>query len=202
MARTGNHSGRGSRAKIERRAKARRLALWRRIQWTVLVVIGVVALGFFLLSSAQDGPRVSGDATLGERAPEIQMTDFDGERFSLADYEGTPVVLNFWASWCPACAAEMPDFERVHQESEGRVAFIGVNQRDVRSAASDLARDTEVSYRLAEDPDGSVFDAFGGVGMPTTVFIDDSGNVIDVVTGQLTEQQLRDEIAQSLGVTV
>jgi peroxiredoxin len=93
----------------------------------------------------------------------------------------------------------MPDFEKVHQDVKEQVAFIGIDQRDDRSAAEDLAHQTGVTYRLAEDPDGRVFDAFGGVGMPTTVFIDADGRVVDVVTGQLNEALLRDFINRSFG---
>ncbi len=90
----------------------------------------------------------------------------------------------------------MPAFEKVHKDIDGEVAFIGIDQRDQRSAADDLARRTGVTYRLADDPGGRVFDAFGGAGMPTTVFIDAQGNISDVVTGQLSENQLRVYISE------
>jgi cytochrome c biogenesis protein CcmG, thiol:disulfide interchange protein DsbE len=112
------------------------------------------------------------------------------------------VVINFWASWCPSCVAEMPDFEKVHQDLKDEVVFIGIDQRDDRNAAEALAQQTGVTYRLAEDPDGRVFDAFGGVGMPTTAFIDADGNVVDVVTGQLSEELLREYLDRSFGVEV
>jgi cytochrome c biogenesis protein CcmG, thiol:disulfide interchange protein DsbE len=143
---------------------------------------------------------VEGLATPGTTSPEVHLVDFDGEPLALADYRGTPVVLNFWASWCPSCAAEMPVFEKVHQDLKAEVAFLGIDQRDDLSAAEELADRTGVTYRLAEDPDGRVFDAFGGVGMPTTAFIDVNGEVVDIVAGELNEELLRDYIARSFGV--
>ncbi len=131
----------------------------------------------------------------------VALTDFDGGRFTLESYRGRPMVVNFWASWCPSCAAEMPAFEQVHQRLRGSVDFVGVNQSDRRSSAEELARSTGVTYRLAEDPEGQLFNAFGGRGMPTTVFIDAGGGIAEVVVGQLSEEQLTSLIQEHLEVS-
>jgi len=167
----------------------------------VVAIVGIAAL----LVGPRGGPAVTGAAALGERAPEVALTDFEGESFSLQDYEGRPVVMNFWASWCPFCVAEMPDFEKVHRSLSEEVVFLGIDQCEScqggsRDAAERLARETGVSYRLAEDPNGSVFIAFGGSSMPTTIFIDANGRVVESVGGMLSEGQLRDYIARLFGV--
>ncbi len=170
-------------------------------RWGVwLVVAGIAIAGVAVALS-----RVARDQSTREQVTgrggvaAITLTDFDGKRFSLAEYRGKPLVVNFWASWCPSCAAEMPDFERVHQAVAGEVAFLGINQTDSRDAAKDLARDTGVTYRLAADPRGEAFQAFGAPGMPTTVFIDASGDVAEVVVGQLTRDALMDRIRRNFG---
>ncbi len=175
-----------------------------------LMVTGAIAaaaiLGVAALSARpRGGTSVTGTPALGEPAPEVTLTDFEGESFSLQDYEGRPVVMNFWASWCPFCAAEMPDFEKVHRSVSEDVTFLGIDQCEScqggsRGAAERLARETGVSYRLAEDPNGSVFVAFGGSSMPTTIFIDANGRVVESVGGMLSEGQLRDYIARLFGV--
>ncbi|MGH2751840.1 MAG: TlpA family protein disulfide reductase [Actinomycetota bacterium] len=185
----------GASDKQARRRAALRTATSRKAQWGLAAALGIALLGFILFQEARNDSSVSGLGGSSPAAREIQLTDFAGERFALSDYTGTPVVLNFWASWCPNCVAEMPAFEQVHKDLEGKVAFVGVDQRDDRAAADDLARKTGVTYRLAEDPTGRVFDAFGGVGMPTTVFIDARGRISEVVTGQLSEEQLRGYIS-------
>lgn len=163
-----------------------------------VVIVGGLGLALSLAPRGEVGEvKVSGDVALGNPAPAISMTDFDGESFELADYEGKPLVVNFWASWCPSCIAEMPDFERVHQATNGKIAFLGINQSDSRDAAKDLARKTRVTYRLAFDPHGEIFQAFGAGGMPTTVFIDADGNVVDVVVGQLSKDALIGYIERS-----
>ncbi|MGH2808122.1 MAG: TlpA family protein disulfide reductase [Actinomycetota bacterium] len=188
--------------KARARARARRVAVVQRALWATLAVVVIALVGVVAVRSSGGGPSVGGSAAIGAPAPDIEMTDFDGTRFSLADYEGRPLVLNFWASWCPNCVAEMPDFEKVFQATDGEVAFLGVNQSDAREPAEDLAHRTGVTYRLAEDPNGRVFQAFGGAGMPTTVFIDDDGRLVDVVVGQLSAGQLSEYIRDSFGVAV
>lgn len=202
MARDPKASRKAASAKAQARARARRAARIRRAQWTALVLVAIALLGVVLFRSSGGGAAINGVAAVGQPVPDIEMTDFDGEKFSLKEYRGKPLVLNFWASWCPNCAAEMPDFERVNAAAEGDVEFLGVNQSDSRSSAEDLAHATNVTYRLSEDPTGEVFRAFGGTGMPTTVFIDADGDVADIVVGQLSREQLEDYIQRSFGVTV
>ena len=189
-----------------RRTKAR---LSARRKGTALVLGGVVAaaiVGAAAFSGGQrDGTTVQGTAALEEPAPEVTLTDFDGESFSLQSYEGRPVVMNFWASWCPFCVAEMPGFEKVHRAVSKDVVFLGIDQCEScqggsRKAAERLARETGVTYRLAEDPNGSVFVAFGGSSMPTTIFIDADGRVVEHIGGMMSEEQLRDYIARLFGV--
>ncbi len=183
--------------KAAAKAAAGRAAKLRKFQWSVLALAAVGLLGFGLLRSSQSGVLVRGDVELGAEAPRVEMASFDGGTVNLAQFEGKPLVMNFWASWCPQCVAEMPDFERVFQDLKGDVQFLGVNQSDNRSSAEDLALETGVTYPLAADPNGEVFTAFRGAGMPTTVFIDGDGRVVDVVTGQLSAEQLREYIERS-----
>ncbi|MFN2388512.1 MAG: TlpA family protein disulfide reductase [Actinomycetota bacterium] len=131
----------------------------------------------------------------------MALTDFAGGRFTLESYRGRPMVVNFWASWCPSCAAEMPAFEQVHQRFDGTVEFLGVNHSDRRSSAEELARSTGVTYRLAEDPRGQLFTALSGTGMPTTAFIAADGDISEVVAGQLNEEQLTSLIQEHLEVS-
>ncbi len=158
-------------------------------------VIGAFVLAVLSYMMFRSGGE--GGTGPGRPAPAIELTDFEGKTFSLADYRGRPVVVNFWASWCPSCVAEMPDFERVHASLGDRVAFVGINHSDNRSTAERLARETGVTYRLVEDPDGRAFRAFGGLGMPATAFVDAEGEIVEVVVGQLSAAQLEDYIDRS-----
>lgn len=186
----------GANEKAQRTEDAQRKARNRRYAWIGGSVLGLALLvGFLFTSPTPEGAAiVEGEASTNAAAPSVEMVGFNGETVALADFAGTPVVLNFWASWCPFCIAEMPDFEDVSNARAGQVAFIGVNLQDDAGAADSLAVETGVTYQLARDPQGVVYSAFGGIGMPTTVFIDADGIVRDVVTGQLSRADLEARI--------
>lgn len=107
-------------------------------------------------------------AATGASLPDLEVDDFAGEPVALADDTGSPLVVNFWASWCPPCIAEMPDLEAVHQVADDRVTFVGINTQDTQERASKLAQQTGVTYDLVRDPDAELFQAFGVFAMPTT----------------------------------
>lgn len=185
--------GRAATAKADKRKK---LLVWGGGSIVGLIVL-VVLLSFVPdPADSPDAATTSGSASVGAAAPAVNMVAFDGEPITLAQFEGTPVVLNFWATWCPFCVAEMPDFESVNQAADGQVQFIGVNIQDDAGAADELAVETGVSYLLTRDPRGVVYSAFGGVAMPTTVFIGADGVLDEVVTGALTEGQLSNKIVE------
>lgn len=178
-------------------ATAKGLRRTRLAWWVGAAIATTIAVAAALTFAPESDVAVSGRTGVGEPAPDVAMTDFDGKRFELADYRGTPLVVNFWASWCPSCVAEMPDFEKVYRAVGGKVEFLGINHSDAPESAEQLAKDTGVTYRLARDQQGEIFQAFGALGMPTTVFIDADGNVIDLVVGQLSDEALMDYIRRS-----
>lgn len=171
----------------------------------VLVVVAVAAFGVLRatgsseLAAADDaGADTSAPdaaATGGEPAPDVTFARADGAQASLADYRGQPLVLNFWASWCPPCVAEMGDALRpVHEAHGDSVAFLGMNLQDQPAEAQRILDATGVTYDLAVDPDGTVFAAFEGVGMPTTLFIDAEGRIVEKHTGIITREQLEQRV--------
>lgn len=126
-----------------------------------------------------------------EPVPIIDFVWFDGTPGTTADLVGTPTIVNFWASNCPPCLAEMPAFEEVHQALLGSVEFVGIDVADDADAARELAEQTGVTYRLADDPDSAVFQSFGGFVLPTTVLLNEQGEVAYVWVGALTGEELR-----------
>ena len=169
------------------RAKARRRG--SRTGAVVLAAVGLAVAVAVAASTRDEGTTVSGGATSpAEGRLEVGFERFDGSRASLAEYRGRPVVVNFWASWCPPCVSEMPTFEQVHQRHRDRVAFLGLNLQDDPDDAARLAERTGVTYDLGRDRRGDAFRAFGGVGMPTTIFVSADGEVLATRTGDLSRE--------------
>lgn len=161
-----------------------------------VVIAGIVAI--VLSSSGSDTPETAPVAD-GPPAPTTEFAFFDGTTATLAHYEGQPLVINFWASWCPSCVAEMSAAFRPVQERLGdEVAFVGFNIQDERSHALTLVDQTGVLFDLAEDPIGELYTELGGIGMPFTVFVSPDGIVVHEHNGPVTEAQLEDLISEHL----
>lgn len=141
------------------------------------------------------------DAAAGEPL-DIPVTWPDGEEATLAETLEGPTVVNFFASWCPPCIAEMPDFEAVSQEVAGDVEFIGLAVQDRADDAARIVEDTGVTYRWARDARGDVAAAAEVTQMPSTMFVDATGTVVSVHSGALDADELRDLLESELGVTV
>jgi cytochrome c biogenesis protein CcmG/thiol:disulfide interchange protein DsbE len=151
--------------------------------------------------ASSDAPTPSAPPS-GPTVPDIEVDDFNGQTASLRDHVGTPLVVNFWASWCPPCIAEMPDLEAVHQAVADEVTFIGINTQDTAEQAEALVDETGVSYQLLRDPDGELFRAFEVFGMPSTFYVDADGTIVARHTGLLTRDALVDDLSEHLGVDV
>ena len=128
----------------------------------------------------------------------LSRLDGPGTR-RLADWLGTPVVVNLFASWCPSCLTEMPAFERVSHDYAGRVVIVGVDSQDSPSAGLTLARQLGVTYPLlADTKNADLYRLLQGQGMPVTAFIRRDGTVQHLYSGELDETLLRQLIDQLL----
>lgn len=133
--------------------------------------------------------------------PTVALDGFDGgPARSTDDYRGTPLLVNFWASWCAPCVEEMPDLDDLAQRTEGELAMLGVNRADAEEPAAALVDDLGIDYDLARDPDDELFPAVSGFGMPTTLFVDADGVIVHRRTGALSADELADLVSEHLGV--
>lgn len=180
-------------------------------RWLVAAAAGLAVLTIAAFAFLPDpGGSTEGDevtfrgrAGPGGTIEELTLPALAGEgTVSYATYSDRPLVINFFASWCPSCIAEMPAFERVHAAADGEVAFLGVSESDARAASIELAGETGITYDTAFDREGRFFNAAGGLGMPTTIFVEPGGTVADVWVGALDESALAALVAEHFGVEV
>jgi cytochrome c biogenesis protein CcmG/thiol:disulfide interchange protein DsbE len=168
------------------RPKWTRLAL---IVLPALALVGVLAVAV-LRAGSLPGP--------GDAAPDFDAPLLQGEgTLALADLEGRPVVLNFWASWCVPCKDEAPMLSRAAEKYGDRVAFVGVDVRDARSDALAFVASEGLDYAHVRDEDQTIYRDYGLTGQPETFFIDAEGVIVEHVNGPLPEDAL-DQLVETL----
>lgn len=140
-------------------------------------------------------------------APDFELVDQYGNTHTLADYEGKTIFLNFWATWCPPCRAEMPDIQKLYEEyaeaGDDSVAIVGIAAPNYagEESAEEIAAFLEengYTYPVLMDEGGKLFMQYGIYSYPTTFMIDKDGNVLGYASGQLTEDIMRDIIRQAI----
>jgi cytochrome c biogenesis protein CcmG, thiol:disulfide interchange protein DsbE len=168
--------------------------------WPTIVVVKimlVVAVAAALLgaSCTDSSPRAS-CPTDGLPTDPLALPDCRLEEFNalLADLRGTPVVVNFWGSWCGPCRSEAPHLAAVSREFEGRVQFLGVDISDNLPSAREFIRQYGWEYPSIFDPDEEIHDGLGYYGQPNTLVYSPQGNMEWDHTGPVDGDVLRDQI--------
>ncbi len=132
-------------------------------------------------------------------ALDFDMVDSDGNAVKLSDYFGKPIVVNFWATWCPYCIDEMPDFENVYKDVGDDVQFIMLNatdgQRETVEKGKAYIEEHGYSFPVFYDTERSAVYTYGIRAYPTSMFIDADGNIVAAVESALTEDMLRQGIS-------
>ena len=135
------------------------------------------------------------DGQAGRLAPRWRRAAADGH-VDLRELRGTPVVLNFWASWCPPCRAEAPVLERGWRDARRQgVLFVGLDQQDATEDARDFLRQFSITFPQVREPGKEVAQAWGVTGIPETFFISPNGDVVGHVVGAISSDELKAGVA-------
>ena len=142
-------------------------------------------------------------AEVGRAGPDFVLETPGGGTLRLSDFQGQPMVLNFWASWCPPCRQEMPELVAAYEEhQEAGLVMVGINLQEPDGAVLAFAQEFGMRFPIAIDRDGEVADAWrlGGPieGIPTSYFIDETGVVRALYYGPMTEEILEERLAAIL----
>ena len=118
------------------------------------------------------------------RAPDFALEDLSGKRWSLKDFRGKVVFLNFWATWCIPCRDEMPLMEKIHREFKDQgLEVVAVNFREDRQAVKKFVEELGVTFKVLLDPGGNVSNEYGAWSLPLSYFINRKGEFIGKVMG-------------------
>jgi len=171
----------------------------RALRW-LLVPIVVVPVVLLLLHGFSRDPAAIPSALIGKPMPSFSLVTLDGRTVTAVKLRGRPVVLNFWASWCPSCVDEHAALLDAAQRYGTSVLIVGVLYQDTPDGARSFeARYGEPSWPTLLDPNGSLAIDFGVSGPPESYVIDANGIVRYTQFGPLTEQVIADQVGRILG---
>ena len=169
------------------------------MRWTI--DIPRITLAALLLAGCGEAP--GGAVKVGGEAPAYAAESLDGERASLAQLRGRPVLLNVWATWCHPCRQEIPALEELHRAYGPRglhVVGVSIDQGDQEQGIREFLQEFGASYPVWLDPDGEITTAYSTMGVPNTFLIGPDGRVLWKHVGPVTadDAELRRLIEQSL----
>jgi len=169
---------------------ARRLKRW-------LAGAGLLLGVFALVGSAAACTSPETAPQLDKQAPDFTLDTMAGTEITLSELRGTPVVLNFWAIYCPACRVELVDFEEL-AEQNGDMAVIAVNIGESRSQVEQFFGGYELHFTTALDGDRQVSQRYNVRYIPTTYFIDRKGIIRYIKVGAFTSETELEEALASI----
>ena len=153
-------------------------------------------------TGTEESPQAEESAAETVPAPDFTLLDQYGNSHTLSDYKGKTVFLNFWATWCPPCRAEMPEIQEIYGENNSDVIILGIASPEVgqEGSAEDIAAflsENNYTYPVVMDTDGIMSYYYGISAYPTTFMIDKDGNVYGYVPGQITKDIMQSIIEQT-----
>ena len=164
-------------------SRLRRLLEDRRT-WLVVgaaAVVAVLAIGIVVARGTGAAEPIA--AQSGDTVSLSGSDPITGKRVSLDDYDGKPVVINVWGSWCPGCSAEAEDLRRFG-EDHPEVQLIGVDLQDSKAAAKDFYERWRWTHPSVFDPDGEISFSLGLQGTPSTFFLDREHRIVARIVGE------------------
>ncbi len=177
---------------------------FRRVSLGLLAVVlaGILVIQGCTPSSqsiTSDGPEATAAVNVGESAPSFTLVDLEGNQVSLSDFRGKTVFVNFWATWCPPCRAEMPEIEAVYQEYKDKgVVVIGVDILEPEDVVRQYVQQGGYSWTFVLDTSGEMAGNYKVTAIPTSFFIDREGIIQAVNIGAMTKRAMEIKLAEAM----
>jgi thiol-disulfide isomerase/thioredoxin len=128
----------------------------------------------------------------GNKAPDFEATTMSGEKISLSALKGKPVILNFWATWCPPCKEEIPELNSFYQKYKDRVIMLGIEIGEPKEEVEQFLKNQSILYPIVLDSEqkSSISELYRISLVPTTFIVDENGKILNVILGSTTFEVL------------
>lgn len=127
-----------------------------------------------------------------DQAPDFSLKNLDGSTLTLSDYRGQkPVILDFFATWCPNCQRDMPRLSRWYDKYKDQVEVIGIDLRENKGKVQKFIDSRNISFPIVLDPNGRVANSYGIRYTNTHFLIDIDGNIVQEIPGDISEAQVK-----------
>ncbi|MNZ64481.1 Thiol-disulfide oxidoreductase ResA [compost metagenome] len=168
----------------------------------VLLLIGYGLFDYYSTKGwAPSQKEAAGDAIIGiqkgDQAPDFELTDVEGNLVQLSDFRGKKVLLNFWATWCPPCKAEMPHMQSFYKDFSDEVVVLGVNMTSIdkgMEAIQAFSEEYGLTFPIALDQEGEVMDTYQITAYPTTYVIDQEGMIHAKFVGAIDYEIMKNTV--------
>ncbi|HLR69389.1 TlpA family protein disulfide reductase [Virgibacillus alimentarius] len=131
----------------------------------------------------------------GQLAPNFELTTLDGEKVKLSDFKGEKVFLNFWATWCPPCRAEMPDLQKLHENKDVKILAVNLTQTESDPDKIQAFMDKlDLTFTVPLDKQSTVGNQYQIQPIPTTFMIDSNGRIQNKAFGALNYEMMVQEV--------
>jgi len=155
----------------------------------------LLALGVAATACPAEAPAPE----VGKPAPDFKLDTLDGQTVALSQLKGTPVLVNFWATWCGPCIHEMPFLQQVYQDwHEEELVLLGVNIGESSSQVSQFMQSQGFSFTVLLDSSGDTAQTYNIQGIPTTFFIDKESVIQKIKVGSFRSQAEIENILSQL----
>lgn len=161
----------------------------------IFILIAVLIIGGYAIGSTIFAADDKAPLKVGSKPPAFELVDLDGKVRHLSEFEGKPVVINFWGTFCEPCVKEMPEFERQYLKWKDQgLVILAINLSEDTLTVNNFVRRFDLNYPILRDVNRKTERKYGLKSYPTTFFIKPNGTIMEIKVGGMTELEIEERI--------
>lgn len=170
-----------------------------RITIQIVILITVFIIGGYAIGTTLFAKDGNGQLKPGDEPPAFALTDLDGTVHELSDFQGKPVIVNFWGSFCEPCVREMPEFQRQYLKWQDKgLTVLAINLSEDTLTVQNFVKRFQLDYHILRDVGRKTERSYGLRSYPTTFFIQSDGKLMEVVVGGMSEADIEQRVERLL----